>query len=121
MIGGEKLIQNYTPAERRGREANIQIRDAIHLLRWRGIEPKAVWIGKSTADDMCALWSRMCGPGWDGRIEAKIAGVPVRVGSTAGHDFLFEYFETAEETEARRLAMEKQGWHASANPLQGTH
>jgi len=118
VIGGEKLIQNYTPAERRGREACIQIRDKINSFRWRGQEPKAVWINQRTADDMCALWTRMCRGQFDGQIQATIAGVPLRVGSTGGHDYLFEYYDTQEESERRRRA---HAFKPVDNPLQGTH
>lgn len=115
---GERLITNYTPAQQRGRDACVQIRDKINGMRWVGIEPKAVWIGQSTAADMCALWQRMAGDDWDGVLNVAIAGVPMFVGSTGGHDYLFEYYETRDEAERARL---RSSFNPVDNPLQGTH
>lgn len=115
---GEKLITNYTPAERRGSEAYKQIRDKVNRMRLMGQEPKAVWIGRSTEDDLRALWFRACGPAWDGVIPKYIAGVPCKVGSTGGHDWLLEFYPLQSIAEAVRR---DHAFKAVDNPLQGLH
>ena len=118
MSDGEKLIQNYTPAEWRGRDAYCEIREKINQMRRTGLEPKCIWIGADTAAGMKALWSRACGAEWDEILPKMIAGVECKEGSTGGHDYLIEHYSMTAIAETMRR---KSLWNMVDNPLQGTH
>jgi hypothetical protein len=110
---------------RRGREACVQIRTQLNALRARHIEPRAVWVNQATADDMHTLWLEVTAvtggrSNYDGRLPS-IAGLPVRVGMTGGHDYAFEYHAMRALDHAMREAKDAQGWHVRDNPLDGTH
>jgi hypothetical protein len=109
---------------RRGREAYIQIRTQLHRLRSQHIEPVCVWVNQATADDMHALWFEVTAvtggrSNYDGQLPT-IAGLRVKVGSTGGADYAFEYHESRAFDHAARDVMGKQ-WQVVDNPLDGTH
>ncbi len=109
---------------RRGREAYIQIRTQLHLLRSAHIEPKAIWVNQATADDMHALWFEVTAvvggrSGYDGRLPG-VGGLRVNVGMTGGADYVFEYHDTQAQSFAARDIADKY-FQVQDNPLAGTH
>lgn len=118
LQGAHETFYHYSPSEQRGADAYKQIRTQVNNIRALGIEPKCVWVGQSTANDMKSLWKRACGDSWDEVLPKRIAGVEVKAGSTGGRDFLVEYFDSNRLAEAIRRASK---WRAVDNPLQGTH
>ncbi len=119
-------VRRYASLQaRRGREAYVQIRTQLHRLRTLHIEPKAIWVSGSTANDMRALWREVTTvegtlmPRYDGSLPS-VAGVAVREGMTGGADVVFEYYDTAHEAYAARDRM-NQVFKVQDNPLDGTH
>lgn len=117
-------VRRYASLQaRRGREAYVQIRTQLHRLRTLHIEPVAVWVNQATANDMHTLWLEVTAvtgggqPRYDGTLPS-IAGLPVRVGMTGGHDYAFEYHATQALDHAARDAST---WRVQDNPLEGTH
>ncbi len=113
-------------AARRGREAYVQLRVRVHALRSKHIEPKAIWVSPATAADMRALWFEVTSvtggqyhANFDG-VLPSISGVPVREGSTGGHDYVVEMHESLTESHAAREAMDRI-FKVQDNPLYGTH
>lgn len=104
----------------RGREAYVQIRTQLHILRSNHVEPLCVWVNQATAHDMHKLLAEVCGADrYDGKLPS-VAGCKVKVGSTGGSDYLFEYFDSNAEAYQARDAMDKV-FKVQDNPLDGTH
>lgn len=120
MIGTHESRRKLSPLAQRGYDYCCQIREGINALRQRGQEPRAVWVGTSGAAAMRALWYAACGDSWDGVLPKYIAGVPCREGSTGGHDYMIELFES--DTHAHLARQIKNAvFKAQDNPLYGTH
>ena len=114
----EPLRRLASPAAQRGREWYIRIRVSINEMRRQGREPVAVWVHPDTANDMRALWREV--GAFDGKLPLGVAGVVMKEGSTGGHDFAFEYYDTDRAAhEARELV--DPFFKVRDNPLPGTH
>ena len=117
----EHLIADYSAAELRGHDAYKSIRDKVNTLRRNGIEPKCIWINGQLHNDLHALWRRACGPTWDGVIPKMIAGLHCRVGSTGGHAWVLEYFDSNKLAGKIREDMTRANrWNAVDDPSNGT-
>ena len=88
------------PAEaRKGADAYRFIRTKIWECRLKGIEPKRVWISTHGAARLHAMWSYVALQ-YDMILPAVVDRVPVSIGNTGGHDFLFEYHTDGAANEA---------------------
>ena len=115
---GQVQRRYASAAAQRGRNAYISIRTHLHALRTHHIEPKAVWVTQSTADDMIALWHEV--GAFDGNLPLGVAGVPMKIGMTGGQDYVFEYHNTRAQDYAAR-DWKSEVWPLVDNPLHGTH
>lgn len=120
MIGAHESRRKLDPLAQRGYDYCCDIRETINTLRQRGQEPRAVWLGQDGYRAMYALWLGACGSAWDGIIPKHIAGVPCRVGSTGGQDYVIEFFDSAEHATLARQIKDRV-FKVQDNPLFGTH